>query len=78
MKDESTKVVELYCAQQLLVLKTTLIPNQEDQRPILTPSKAGYPASMIDSDWFTVLYGTSTRHPLLDNQLFSGADVPRD
>ena len=49
MKVPGTRV-ELYCAQQLLVLKTTLIPNQEDQRPILTPSKAGYPAPMIDSD----------------------------
>ena len=60
MKVPGTRV-ELYCAQQLLVLKTTLIPNQEDQqRPILTPSKAGYPASMIDSAWFTVHAKTST------------------
>ena len=61
------------------MLKTTLIPNQEDQRPILTPSKAGYPAPMIDSDWFTVRYRyTVPDIHFYDNQLFSGADVPRD
>ena len=63
----------LICAQQLLVLKTTLIPNQEDQRPILTPSKAGYPASMIDSVWFTVHAKTSTfdwKNNFLQGQMY--------